>query len=80
MKILRLCPVCAGKNFSYQEVLWKGLVSDWQLSACEIYYINSQQGVFCVDCANNQRSIALAEVILFATIFPGHLRNLYNLI
>ena len=73
MNVLNVCPVCGGQNFSYREVLWQELVSDWQLSAHEVDYINRQQGVFCVGCGNNLRSMALADAILFAYQFSGTL-------
>lgn len=65
------CPICGGKVFSYQEVLWKELVRDWELSPHEVDYINRQQGLMCKGCGNNLRSMALADAILYAYKYPG---------
>jgi len=73
MNVQSVCPVCGGQNFSYREVLWQELISDWQLSAHEVDYINRQQGVFCMGCGNNLRSMALADAILFAYQYSGTL-------
>jgi len=69
------CSVCGGQDFSYREVLCQELVSDWQLSPFEVDYINRQQGVFCMGCGNNLRSMALADAILCAYNFSGTLEK-----
>lgn len=66
-----VCPICGGQDFSYKEVLWQELVNDWQLSPFEVNYINRQQGICCVECGNNLRSMALADAILYAYNYPG---------
>lgn len=58
-----VCSVCGGKEFVFQNVLWKELIDEWQLSGDEAYYINRQQGESCVVCGSNLRSIALADAI-----------------
>ena len=73
MKAPHSCPVCGGQKFSYREVLWPELVNDWQLSSFEVDYINRQQGVCCVGCGNNLRSMALADAILFGYGYSGTL-------
>lgn len=57
------CGICDGTTFTTQQVLWKQLVADWQLSPAEADYINRQQGQFCTQCGANLRSIALANAI-----------------
>lgn len=69
----KICPVCGGRNFSFREVLWPELISDWQLSTVEVDYINRQQGVFCIECGNNLRSMTLADAILFSYQYSGTL-------
>ena len=73
MRKVNFCPVCGGGEFLFREVLWPELVSDWQLSALEVDYINRQQGLFCAACSNNLRSMALADAILYAYNFSGTL-------
>lgn len=57
------CSVCNGIVFEYREVLWKELISEWQLECSEVEYINRQQGQACVNCGANLRSIVLAKSI-----------------
>jgi len=58
------CHVCGGINFSFREILSEKLVMDWQLAGHEVDYINRQQGLSCVECGANLRSIALAKAML----------------
>jgi len=58
------CTVCGKYEFSYHEVLWPELISDWEISSYEIDYINWQQGCICTFCGNNLRTMALADAIL----------------
>jgi len=69
------CSVCGGRDFTSAAVLWDGLATEWQLSPGERAYIDRQQGTACKTCANNLRSIALADAILAATGAPGPLRE-----
>ena len=64
MKFTKICPVCMGKKFSFQEILWEKLIDEWELKEHEAEYINLQQGFYCVSCGNNLRSMALADTIL----------------
>ena len=57
------CSVCGEGEFAHRAVLWRELVTEWQLSADEENYINRQQGTACVACGANLRSIALADAI-----------------
>lgn len=57
------CTVCGGTGFTFHEVLWEQLISDWQLSPDEAAYVNRQQGETCDQCGANLRSIALANAI-----------------
>lgn len=66
------CIVCGSHELSYREVLWEGLVNEWQLSRFETNYINRQQGFSCDKCGNNLRSMALAGAILYARGFKGN--------
>lgn len=58
------CPVCGSGQFSLTPVLWRELVSEWQISEFEVNYINLQQGYHCTSCGSNLRSMALAAALL----------------
>lgn len=70
-RMVSSCYVCGGLEFGYAEVLWDGLVREWQLSRHEADYINRQQGLYCKSCGSNLRSIALARAILYSYGFKG---------
>ena len=71
MKFHQPCSVCGGTKFSYIEVLWAGLINEWGLSVDEVAYVNRQQGMYCTQCGNNLRSIALADAMLSSYQFTG---------
>lgn len=73
------CPICGSTKFSFQEVLWKELVDEWQLSPKEVQYINIQQGLSCTGCQNNLRSMTLARAICRSQNFSGILQAWVNL-
>jgi hypothetical protein len=60
----KTCPVCGSDEFTQIKALWDELISDWKLSAAEVTYIDRQQGLSCVSCGNNLRSMVLAKAIL----------------
>lgn len=57
------CGVCGGTSFTSRPVLWESLITEWQLSAAEVVYIDRQQGETCDQCGANLRSIALANAL-----------------
>jgi SAM-dependent methyltransferase len=57
------CSVCGGTTFTSHNVLWEGLINEWQLSQEEITYIDRQQGEICDGCGSNLRSIALGNAV-----------------
>lgn len=73
---LPACAVCGGSTYKHQQVLWDGLVSDWQLSEEEIAYIDRQQGTQCLGCGSNLRSIALAKALCEGFGYAGLLDEL----
>lgn len=77
MKNIESCPACGGREFSYSEVLWPGLIEEWKLKSYEADYINRQQGFSCVKCGNNLRSMALAYAILKSYEYKGTLEELF---
>jgi len=60
------CSVCGGTEFTGHEILWDGLINEWQLSNSETAYVNRQQGETCNTCGANLRSIALSNAIRVA--------------
>lgn len=64
--IQRRCSVCGGDSFNRQNVLWRDLIDEWQISPIEANYIDRQQGERCTGCGANLRSIALANAIRWA--------------
>lgn len=71
----KTCNVCGSDEFTQIKVLWDKLISDWELSAAEVRYINIQQGFTCAFCHNNLRSIVLAKGILNRLGSTQTLRN-----
>lgn len=65
------CYCCGSRKFEKHEVLWKQLSDEWRLAKLEIEYINRQQGLTCVSCGANLRSIALAFAFMKAMNFRG---------
>jgi SAM-dependent methyltransferase len=66
-----ICTVCGGSDFFYQSILWKNLITEWQISEYEVNYINRQQGLTCKICGSNLRSMSLAKAILNSYQFEG---------
>jgi SAM-dependent methyltransferase len=60
------CSVCGGTEFKGHDILWDGLINEWQLTKTETAYVNRQQGEACVTCGSNLRSVALANAIRLA--------------
>ena len=69
------CCCCGSDRFKDNKVLWKKLIDDWQLAQYEIDYINQQQGLCCLDCGANIRSIALAASLMKLLGFQGLLKD-----
>ncbi len=70
------CPLCGGTAFKQREVLWPGLISEWELSAEEAAYIERQQGYVCAKCKAQLRVMTLAQAILQHYGWPGTFASL----
>jgi SAM-dependent methyltransferase len=57
------CSICGNNTFHDNNILWDGLVKEWQLSPIERAYIDRQQGCACQSCGANLRINALAKAI-----------------
>jgi len=68
---LEVCPVCGGRDFTTQSILWPELIEEWKLSPEEVSYVNQQQGYCCAKCKNNLRSMTLAAAMKSAFNFAG---------
>lgn len=60
---IQACTCCGSSEFACGNVLWPELVREWGLSPYEVRYIDRQQGLQCLDCNSNLRSMALALAI-----------------
>lgn len=67
------CAVCGACEFQPRQVLWQGLIDEWELQPDEVAYVNTQQGTVCRTCGNNVRSIALAAALCRSARFDGTL-------
>jgi SAM-dependent methyltransferase len=61
--MMRVCPCCGSTEFSSNDILWDGLIKEWQLKPAEADYINRQQGYTCQGCGSNLRTMSLAYAI-----------------
>ncbi|MEC4813751.1 MAG: class I SAM-dependent methyltransferase [Scytonema sp. PMC 1069.18] len=59
-----ICYCCGSSQFGHQNVLWKELIDEWRITPYEVEYINKQQGLHCIDCHSNFRSMGLAMSIM----------------
>jgi len=74
-EIIKSCVCCGSTKIAFNEVLWKSLTDEWRLSSYEIDYINRQQGLHCLDCSSNLRSMALALAIMKFFGYRGIFKN-----
>jgi 2-polyprenyl-3-methyl-5-hydroxy-6-metoxy-1,4-benzoquinol methylase len=73
MRQVASCACCGSGRLSFHPVLWKSLVDEWRLSPHETRYIDRQQGLRCVECGSNLRTMALAVAIVRAVGQEGTL-------
>lgn len=66
-----VCTICGGKEFSFEPVLWPGLIQEWELGEHEVDYINRQQGHACLGCGSSMRVRVLALAILSVFVEGG---------
>ncbi len=65
------CPVCGSSELAMKKVLWPELIAEWELSPEEVSYVDEQQGLHCVACGSNLRSMTLASAIMRAFGYAG---------
>lgn len=71
LKPVDRCICCGSSNLQLTFVLWKELIDEWRISPYEANYINRQQGLSCLDCDSNLRSMALAKAIMRSLSYEG---------
>jgi SAM-dependent methyltransferase len=69
------CPCCGSERFGAQKVLGQELIDEWRLASHEVAYIDRQQGVNCLECGSNLRSMILAQAITTCFQYPGLFRD-----
>lgn len=69
------CPVCFNDEFNQTIVLKQRLIEEWELSSEDVDLINRQQGLYCLGCLNNLRSMTLAESVKRHFLFKGQFRQ-----
>ena len=65
------CSCCGHGDLRLRRVLWPALVQEWELAPAEVAYIDRQQGLMCVRCGSNLRTMALAHALLTYFDYAG---------
>ena len=73
-----ICSCCGYNQLKFQPVLWKQLIDEWRISDYESDYINRQQGLYCLQCHSNLRSISLARSIMRCFGYEGLFKDFVN--
>lgn len=68
---VKICSCCGSVEITHSSVLWDSLINEWGLSIYEVQYINRQQGLHCIKCHANLRSMALAKAIMKCFNYGG---------
>ena len=77
--IIPSCVICGSPELEYYPVLWQELINEWNLSDAEANYVNLQQGLCCVKCKANLRSMALARAFMRTKNYDGLFCNFVKL-
>ncbi len=70
-----ICAVCGAREFTNEDVLWQELIDEWEISPEEVAYVNTQQGLKCVACKANLRTMTLAKGICRSHGWKGTLEG-----
>ena len=70
-----ICYCCGSSELKYNRVLWKELIDEWRIGSHEIEYINKQQGLYCIKCNSNLRSMTLAFAIMKVYGYKGFFKD-----
>ncbi|MHC5828030.1 MAG: hypothetical protein ACYT04_72105, partial [Nostoc sp.] len=55
--------------------MWRELIDEWRIASYEVEYINKQQGLHCIDCKSNLRSMSLAKAIMRCFGYTGFFKD-----
>jgi len=74
-----ICPCCGSSQTRQRAILRDELIKAWRLASYEVDYINRQQGLHCLACGSNLRSMTLAKAIMscfaYAATFKEFVRS-----
>lgn len=70
-----ICFCCGSSTLKLENVLWQELIAQWGISSYEVDYINRQQGLFCLNCKSNLRSMALAMALMKCFSYEGYFKD-----
>ena len=73
--ITMICFCCGSSTLKLETVLWQELIDQWRISSYEVDYINRQQGLFCLNCKSNLRSMTLARAIMKCFSYEGYFKD-----
>ena len=76
---IKFCTCCGSNRLKFTPMLWDGLIQEWELMPDEVTYIDFQQGIHCLDCESNLRSMALAKSIMIYFDYDGLLHDFIKL-
>lgn len=68
---IQVCTCCGSDQLRESSILWDSLIQEWQLSNDEVKYIDRQQGLHCLQCHTNLRSMTLAKAIMRCFNYNG---------
>jgi SAM-dependent methyltransferase len=72
---IKACICCGSTKIELTPILWRSLIDEWRLSEYEVDYINMQQGLHCIECQSNLRSMVLAYAIMAFFRYKGWLKD-----
>jgi SAM-dependent methyltransferase len=77
-RIRMQCSCCGSAEMQACDVLWPRLIDEWQLASHEVAYINRQQGLHCLQCGSNLRTMALAKAVMTCHASSGSFIEFVN--
>jgi SAM-dependent methyltransferase len=75
METVLTCTCCGSSDLHMKAVLWPELIAAWELSEAEVASVDRQQGLHCVACGANVRSMTLAHGIMSRFGYRGLFRD-----
>ena len=69
------CICCGSYSLEQSIILWEDLINEWELTETEVEYMNRQQGLRCLRCKANLRTMALAYALMRNENYRGLFKN-----